>query len=453
MDASPASRLWAVMSDLKKGMAACAAIPRKPSARLRTRLLRIGREDVVDLIAELHTEEAAVAAKLRAQQERAEDASVDKQAPGTAASGSAAHSHAPVTARSETSSGPVGPPGTGLRSRGFGKPAEATIHQRRIATLVRAILRAAQGDRACMEFMRETTQAQLRSSEPKGGLGGARRTPVSLAIDTSPDSSAPLPEGAGLAFVQTLLVCTEEVLQDRLTHSDEDLRKRRTDIADGKASVDRLTKQLAVEETECARLRKEHSKIVGSLRSSADHLSAVDATYKALWREQQMTLAEATSAMLAQDRAAHDAAIADLAAAMDAASAALEKAQEEHSAAEATARIRRKRAALEVAKLTSAFDERLLSLLQREDALKAEVSDQELQIAALTDYVSAVDSESSKRGEAEGAFEAKRHKQKRREWLLRNGAARVIQKNLRIKMDAIKAERKAAKKSKKSKKR
>lgn len=453
MDASPASRLWAVMRDLQQGMAACAIIPRKPSARLRARLLRVGRDDIVDLIAELHAEEALAAAKLKAQHDVLEEGSVDKHAPGTAAPGSAAHSHAPVTARSDSSAGLGGAPGTGLRSRGYGKTAETALHQRRIASLVRAIIRATRGDNTCMEFMRETSQAQLRSSDPKGGLGGGRRTPISLALDTSDDASAALPEGAGLAFVQTLLVCTEEVLQDRLTHSDEDLRKRRTDIADGKASVDRLTKQLSVEETECARLRKEHSKIVGSLRSSADHLSAVDATYKALWREQQMTLAEATTAMLEQDLVAHDAAAEALTAAMDSAAAALEKAQEEHAAAEATGRIRRKRAVLEVAKLASTYDEKLLALLQQEDALRAEVADQGLQIEALTEFVAAVDSESSKRGEAEGAFEAKRHKQKRKEWLLRNGAARVIQKNLRRRMEAIKAERKAAKKSKKPKKR
>jgi len=423
-DITPSVRsLWHVMRALDGDLEACVVLPRRVTARLRSKLTRAGKDAALAKLTSLLMLEDRLGARL-------------SEAKPKASAGGGSTMELSATLGSVAMS--ADPDAAAALAEG-----EMAVEVAASASLVRWLIRESQDDRELRELFRAASESQVKQSL---GVGGLARPPAILTEESQ------LPAGVGLTYVTSLMRGAAEVLEDRLAHSSEELRLRQSNIADGKASVDRLKRQLKVEEDECSRLAGEHARIKQGQQAMLDHLTMLDRSYKLRWEVQQRDLAAATTAKTREDDEAHADETADLASKQSVLVAEAEASEAKSSEEEALARIKRKRAAIEASKVVEDYDAEMLRLLQTEDELEAEIHDQELQIRALEDFLGLVESERGRSGGETADFESRRAERLLRRRLLQSGSARKIQRAWGIFIEARRAQKKAAKKAGKKKK-
>jgi hypothetical protein len=321
--------------------------------------------------------------------------------------------------------------------------------------LIRQLIREARETPQLLKALNDAALVQAQhgieglSGSHSGGLGGRGLRPP--AINTMGDSSR-IAAGAGIPYMMSFLAAMEDVVEDRLAHTAEELRQRRSDVEDASASVSELTKRHNVEATENGRLAARNRAEERGKASRLAYLRSKLRGYDQEWAAQQERLTVSIGQTRKEQEEAYEEEKTAYESQLAAGVAELEAMRVKHAEEEAASRIKRKRGILEISKSVQHADEALISARRRMDVLQAEISDQDDQIAALEAYLGVVQAEKERRLTETSAWATKTAQAKQRKRLLENGSARLIARNLRMGCENKKEARKASSKDKKKKK-
>lgn len=462
LDSTVVVTLRSVMASLRDTMHVCSVIPRRMTARLRSKMLAAGCEKQLEAL------DAAITLETSMEKSHsAAKATTSRTVPRETVPEEVAVFHASaVSSAVHAIEGPAGHVDTSRAKsvpNGYVKqvslpstdeaagdtaaddPGTLAQQSQDHRRLIRQLVRDAKATPALLKILNDATTIQARQGLGSGqGTSDAGRPP---AVLTAHDSKA-VASRAGIPYVMAFLAAMDEVLEDRLGTSAEKLQHRRSDVNVTLNGVEKLKELLEVEEREYKQLVEQHEDQERAKARQLLSLKTKLGDFTEVAAMQEVELDVGTKQKRLEDEEAHEQQRAQLESGLAMATAELEVLRARAAKQEAVARIKRKRSILEMSKLATDSGHILLTLQRQADVLEAEIADGDEQIAALEAYIGAVQAERERKVAESSSWESKMNEIRRQKRLLENGSARLIARNLRMGWQHRKEMRRASSKGK-----